>query len=80
MNPWKETLNVYQASISQMKAELSHKRNTYLFLYKLKTPLAWMSSYVLGYVENASHLNQKDYNEQKDFYFRVLSVMYKIKY
>jgi hypothetical protein len=31
----------------------------YLFWYKLKTPLAWIKSYVLGYVENPSHLKEE---------------------
>jgi hypothetical protein len=34
-----------------------------LFWYKLNTPLAWIKSYVLGYVENPSHL--KEDNQSK---------------
>lgn len=30
----------------------------YSFLYKLNTPLAWIRSYDLGYVEKPSHLKE----------------------
>lgn len=54
---FKYTSFLYGIWVSTQEKE---DNEAYVFSYKLNTPLAWIRSYVLGYVENPSHLEKEE--------------------